>query len=198
LKTTFRLDLLGTQAARQAIQKTATDGGIEFSEPAADRLVDDLRTMKIQQLDGKLLDRPGPYVEPVQLQVVCRRLWDSLPAGTKQITASHLLSAGDVDQSLAAYYAEQVASVSQEVGIPERSVRSWFHYKLITDQGVRGMVLKGVETTEGLDNRAVRLLVDAHLVRAERVGQPGCPAVSRRSPGASRATRRLTLVRVGA
>ena len=167
-KTTFRLDLLNTRAARQAIQKTADDGGVEFSDPAVDKLIDDLRLVKVQQLDGTLIEKPGPYIEPVQLQVVCRRLWDGLPSGLTKITETEVVSIGNVDQSLAAYYADQVASVSIQSKAPERLVRDWFQHKLITEQGGRGAVLKGVDTSEGLDNQAILLLENAHLVRAEQ------------------------------
>jgi len=47
-KTTFRLDLLTVRSARQAIQKTALDGGVEFSDPAVDKLVDDLRKIRVK------------------------------------------------------------------------------------------------------------------------------------------------------
>ena len=168
LKTTFRLDLLEGETAREAIQSTAQQGGIEFTDSAANHLVDDLRRIKVQRPDGSWEEQPGRYIEPVQLQVVCYRLWDSLPAGTKTITEIHLEGVGDVDQSLAAYYANQVATVAQDLGMSERAIRVWFHDHLITEAGIRGLVLMEPERSAGLDNQAIRRFVDAHLVRAEK------------------------------
>ncbi len=51
--------------------------GVDFTESAADRLLDDLRQVRVQR--GTIVtEELGPYVEPVQLQVVCRQLWESL------------------------------------------------------------------------------------------------------------------------
>ena len=55
----------------------AEDAGVSFSEQAAARLVDDLRRVKVQR-GAAVTEELGPYVEPVQLQVVCRQLWNRL------------------------------------------------------------------------------------------------------------------------
>ncbi len=172
-KTSFRLDLLNPSAALKAIQATAADGGVEFSIPAAEKLIENLRQVKVQQLDGSVVEKPGPSIEPVQLQVVCRRLFDGLPAGARRITEKELDVAGDVSQSLAAYYAGEVTGVaSRAVGASgaggvERRIRDWFQHQLITEQGRRSIVLKGMKESAGLDNNTIALLEQAHLVRAE-------------------------------
>ena len=75
---------------------------------------------------------------------------------------------GDVSQSLREYYSESVAAVASESGVSERLIRDWFEHHLITEQGIRGQVLMAPEKSEGLDNAAIRLLENAHLVRAEK------------------------------
>ncbi len=71
LSNRFRLDLLGVSSARQAIQQPVRLSGVEFSQPAVNKLVNDLRQIQVQLPDGSMETRLGPYVEPVQLQVVC-------------------------------------------------------------------------------------------------------------------------------
>lgn len=168
LQTTFRLDLLGVEAARDAMQRPAESAGVEFAEPAAERLADDLRRVRVQQPDGAMTEQLGPHIEPVQLQVVCLRLWQHLPAGATVIEEGDLQAAGDVDEALASYYAERVAGIAADTGVSERAIREWVDEQLITPQGIRGQVLQGVGRSEGLDNRAIEALVDAHLVRAEK------------------------------
>ena len=73
-----RLDLLGPAAAKVAMCRTAEDQGVRFAPEAADALVDDLRTVRVRRADGARQEL-GPFVEPVQLQVVCRQLWATLP-----------------------------------------------------------------------------------------------------------------------
>ncbi|MCK4897579.1 MAG: ATP-binding protein, partial [Anaerolineales bacterium] len=97
---TFRLDLLGKEAAMQAVQGPARQAGAEFEEAAGEKLVDDLRRVRVQRPDGSLEAQLGPYVEPVQLQVVCYRLWDTPRSNQKQITEKDLAAFGQVDQSL--------------------------------------------------------------------------------------------------
>ncbi len=167
LNTTFRLDLLGVSAAREAIQKPAQNAGVTFTDAAANKLVDDLRRVQVQRPDGTTELQPGPYVEPVQLQVVCYRLWDKLDAAKTQIVESDIAAVGDVSTALADYYDVTVKNVAAASGETERAVREWFERQLITEQGIRGQVLMEPERSRGLSNRAIRLLEDAHLVRAD-------------------------------
>ena len=172
---TFRLDLLGEEAARQAIQQPARQSGVEFEDAAAAKLVDDLRLLRVQQPDGTLEPQLGPHVEPVQLQVVCHRLWETSRPDSQRITQQDLAAFGQVDQSLvdeslAEYYTQRVAAVAAETGIGERRIREWFDRRLITEQGARGTVLMGKERSGELANRAIQLLVDAYLVRGEKRG----------------------------
>jgi WD40 repeat protein len=164
LATTFRLNLLETLAARAAVQSPARAAGVAFSDAAAERLVDNLRRIQVQRPEGRV-EEVGPHVEPVQLQVVCRRLWERLPADAEEISLADVLAVGDVDRALADYYAEQVAGVADRTGVRERTIREWFDRELITDQGFRGQVLQG---PSGPGAGAVRLLEDAHLIRAEQ------------------------------
>jgi hypothetical protein len=168
LRTRYRLELLEQAAALEAVKNPAHQVGVDFSEAAAHKLVDDLRRMRVQRLDGTTGEQLGPHVEPVQLQVVCRRLWDKLPPDTMQIVEPDVEAVGDVDIALSGYYAERVGSIADQAGISERAIRDWFDRHLITEQGIRGQVLQGAEQSEGLDNRAIWPLVDAHLVRAEK------------------------------
>ena len=163
----FRLELLGQGPAKQAMQMPAGAAGVDFTDGAADKLVDDLRTVRVLQADGKMGSRLGLYVEPVQLQVVCRHLWDRLPAGATQIVETDLQAVGDVDRALADYYAAQVAAIAVESDLSERAIREWIDRELITEQGIRGQVLQGHQQSRGLANPVIWRLVDVHLVRAE-------------------------------
>jgi len=167
LSTTYRLELLGLSAAQAAMQGPARAAGVEFTDTAATRLAHDLATVHVQQPDGHTAEIVGGYVEPVQLQVVCRRLWDGLAPGDAEIGLDDLEQVGDVDSALRGYYADRVNAISRQTGIAEREIREWVDRQLITEQGIRGQVLQGPERSQNLDNRAIWLLVDAHLVRAE-------------------------------
>ncbi|MBI5878289.1 MAG: hypothetical protein HZB53_11620 [Chloroflexi bacterium] len=168
---TMRLDLLGVAAAREAIQRPA---GTVIEDAAVDALIEDLRIVRVQQPDGSVATRPGPYIEPSQLQVVCYRLWERPRADPNRISPGDVAAAaaghGVVDAALAGYYADQMAAIVARFGASERAIRDWFDQRLITPQGVRALVLLEPDepTADGrMPNAVIRALVDAHLVRAE-------------------------------
>ncbi len=168
MSAVFRLDLLGRDAAKQAIQKPAQGAGVDFTTPAAEKLVDDLSQVQEQAPDGSIEVHAGLYVEPVQLQVVCYRLWDAHVADDRVITVADLGQVGSVDDSLAGYYAQSVTRVAAATGVEERAIREWFGSRLITPEDVRSQVLQRAGSSDGLDNRAIFQLVDAHILRAEK------------------------------
>jgi hypothetical protein len=93
LSARYRLDLLGTAAAKVAARGPAEAVGVAFALDAADRLIDDLRRIRVQR-GAVVAEELGPYVEPVQLQVVCRRLWNTL-AARRAAEAAEAAEAGD-------------------------------------------------------------------------------------------------------
>ncbi len=167
LRTRFRLDLLEAGAARRAAVEPARAAGVAFQDDDAGQLIDELRLVTVQDPDGSTRKSPGQFVDPVQLQVVCRRLWERLPAGAREIGPGDVAAEGGVDQALARYYAERAAAAAEETGVSERAVRDWVEHHLITAHGLRGQALREPERTQGLDNRAVTSLTASHLVRAE-------------------------------
>jgi WD40 repeat protein len=106
-------------------------------------------------------------VEPVQLQVVCHRLWNLLPDDEDEIDLALVRAHGDVGDALGAFYADSVAAVAARTGVPERDVRAWFDEHLITKHGIRGQVLWVSGQGVGLSDAVIRALIDTHLVRAE-------------------------------
>ena len=166
LKNRFRIDLLGRDAAHEAIVEPARDGGREF--PAADLLIDDLRTMQVQQPDGSFIAEQGPYVEPVQLQVVCLRLWDAMPDDDLSIDPEDLERFGDAGKALGHYYRESVERIAGDRPVRERTIREWFGERLIAAGGVRDQVLREAKRSGGLANEVIESLLKTHLIRAEK------------------------------
>lgn len=167
MSNTFRLDLLGERAAMQAIQGPAAEKGVTFEEDAARELVWNLRQVNVHEEDGSVKKQPGMHLEPVQLQVVCYRLWDQLPEGTTRIGREHLERIGNVDAALAGYYWNIVTNVAQQSGVIERDLRDWFDQKLITKRNTRGQVMQGGEDTLRV-TPALKGLMSTYLIRSDR------------------------------
>ena len=79
----------------------------------------------------------------MQLQVVCRRLWDTLPGSASAVLVDDVTSVGDVDDALAAFYVDCVEEVAASTGVHEREIRDWFDAALITPDGFRAQAPRG-------------------------------------------------------
>ena len=128
----------------------------------------------------------------MQLQVVCRNLWDKLPADFKKaatsgadekpaerltITQAHVDAAGEVTAALSNYYNEAIETAlrTSEIAlqtseIPEGQLRRWFAETLIVGDGL-GMGVKGQGATAAVPEAAIRALEDRYLVRREKRGK---------------------------
>lgn len=168
LHNTFRLDLLGLEGARAAATNLSKQGGRTFI--AVEKLIRDLSAVQVQQVDGTVVIEPGLHVEPVHLQVVCRRLWDAMPADKLHIYAQDLEAYAKVSTSLAGYYADAVTAIANGDVALERMIRDWVGTKLIVG-GIRTQLRREPGKSAGLDNRHIEKLLDSYIVRTEqRVG----------------------------
>lgn len=168
LRVRYYMQRLGREAALRAVKKPV-ETLRPFAKGVAEKLVDDLCSIKVLRLDGSLDTQPGQYVEPVQLQVVCHNLWENLSPDGTQITEKDLEDVGDVNQSLGNYYAGRVKAVAEARNIKERKIREWVADKLISPGGIRNMVLQEPgQKTAGLEHDVIQALHD--LVRAEQRG----------------------------
>lgn len=165
-RTRFRLEPLRKQAALLAVTRPLKKTGRRFTDQAAEKLVENLSHLPVKSSDGMAV-ASGEFVEPLQLQIVCQRLWRSLPEGVKTIDENYIRDYSDVDQALAHYYETCIAEVVQEFKAEEVALRSWFEDALITPEGTRGLVYRDKRSTRELPNPWVDLLERLHLIRAE-------------------------------
>jgi hypothetical protein len=173
----FYMQRMQEQQALDAVRLPAQQFGRPFAPEAAQALVDNLRQVRVAGEETA----PGQYVEPVQLQVVCLQLWESLnPSAGHNITLADLerLAGGRslaefVDQALMDFYTRSLAEVLADPAVKalpdvsEAVLRRFFSQQLITELGTRGFVLQGESQTGGLPNLVLRLLRDRYLLRAE-------------------------------
>ncbi len=136
----------------------------------ADKLVGELLRARSVTHTGERVDYEGQYVEPVHLQVVCQRLWSSLPDDVTVITGKDLQDYADVNIALEEFYNKAICTTVDTGKIDELALRNWFEHTLITPMGTRSTVFRDAEKGEtgGLPNALVDLLVDQYIVRAER------------------------------
>ncbi len=173
MRTRMRLERLKRANALEAITGPAAAANMPFTPDAAEQLVDNLLRVRTGTA-GDPAFAAGPYAEPVQLQIVCRQLWDNLAVdprrGRSRIDAGDIARNANVDNALIDFYRQALIRARDRADVSERALRAWFGEKLITPAGTRGMVFGGATATEGLANAAVESLRDAYLIRAEPRG----------------------------
>jgi hypothetical protein len=168
LSTRFRLELLDREAAIQAIRQPALqwEPPVEFELEAAEKLVDELSQVAVLE-GGEKVKVTGTSVEPVQLQVVCRRLWEAPRSDPGRISLQDVTNLGSVDNALADFYDENIAGVATNSGKSERELREWIETQLITPQGFRNQVIQEAVDEQGIDPITINLLTRVYLVRLE-------------------------------
>jgi WD40 repeat protein len=169
LRTRYYMQRLSRESAIKAVRKPV-ENIRPFEEGVAEKLVEDLSSIKVQKPDGTQEFEPGQYIEPVQLQVVCYGLWQNLPMEGTQITEKDLLEVGDVDEALGKYYAGRIAAVATNKNVKERLIRDWIEKKLIAPGGIRSMVMRDTSRkSRGIRDDVIQAL-QSDLVRAENRG----------------------------
>ncbi|MGC1931397.1 MAG: hypothetical protein WA667_20690, partial [Candidatus Nitrosopolaris sp.] len=119
LKPRFRLERLHKDAAVEAIkgplEKAKAFVNNErlitklFDEGIIDKLIEDLLKIHVETFGGKYREINGEYVEPIQLQVVCQRLWNKLiHSEVDQISKDYFGYLGDVDKALEDFYVDAI------------------------------------------------------------------------------------------
>jgi hypothetical protein len=170
-RTRFHLEPLGPEAAIDAVEGPLRRTNRKIEPTASRRLVEELLKIRVRGAGGETVEATGPFVEPVQLQVACTKLWDDLPAGILTITADDVQTFGDVNEALKRFYEEALNAATAKTGVSDDRLRSWVDHHLITPGGTRGMVYRGAESTgskeAAIPNAAVDVMEEKHLIRAE-------------------------------
>lgn len=168
LRSRFRLERLRKESALAAVTGPLRHTRRSFAPGTAEALVDELIQIRVEDRSGQMIEVPGEFVEPVQLQVVCQNLWEELPAEVTEITQGHLHSFGDIDQALTSFYERVIYQTVRQTPVRESRLRNWFEREIITPAGTRGIVYRAAHTTGGVQNAAVDILEAHHIIRGEQ------------------------------
>lgn len=168
----FAVHPLSREAALQAVRRPLERVNWSFLPGAAERLVDTLTTAQISDARGIRRTVRLESVEPVQLQVVCTALWESLPwesppPESRVVTVEHVETRVDVDRSLTNFCSRAITETARRHGISPAPLRAWLRRTFVTEHGTRGTAYEGLTHTAGMPNAVVRDLEDHHILRAE-------------------------------
>ncbi len=167
LRARIRLERLTREDAILAVTEPFKNTGLSFENGVAEKLVDDLMTMRVESSPDRVSEISGNFVEPIYLQIVCQRLWEkSITAGINTITFSQLVD-DDVDEALEEFYEEAIRAAIQRSRIVEGDLRKWCEETLITPRQTRSLVHRDQAFTMGMTNEVIDVLETKRLIRGE-------------------------------
>ena len=180
LRPSFRLEKLRREEATLAITgpligiiKNLSEEEAQGIELEINDLVNDLLKSYIQLPNGDLQQLEGEFVEPIHLQVVCRKWWNErTQKETREKSKLKQLAVSNVDSALEEFYDKSVDE-AKNIGSTEKRIRKWCEEKLITPSGTRSIIHRSTSSTEGMSNKIVDALEGQYLIRREwRSGSP--------------------------
>ena len=161
----YRIDLLERDRALEPVAKPA---GSAMDPETAPRLVEGLLTIQLRTPEGKEVTREGRFVEPVQLQVVCLRLWDRVVDGEKRTIGPDDVDQADIEQALSDYIDTSLKKAASAAKMSEKVLRDWIEGNVITSTGIRAQALRE-PVVLGKLNDAIELLIDeSRLIRSDK------------------------------
>ncbi len=160
----YRMDLLERE---RALGPVAMPAGSSMDPATAPRLVDGLLTIQLRTPEGKEVTREGRFVEPVQLQVVCLRLWDKIVSGEKRAIHPDDVDQADIEQALSDYVDASIENAAKIAPMSQKVLRGWLEDNLITSTAIRAQALREPLVLGKLDN-AIAALIEARLISSDK------------------------------
>jgi tetratricopeptide (TPR) repeat protein len=149
----FFLGPLSRAAALDAVRGPAEQAGFQFAPGVVEHIVDNL------VVDGR--------VEPVQLQVVCAALLQSLPPGARTIRLDVPAITSAAARAQAQFCTDVLADTAAEHDIGSAGLRSWLEHTFITPQATRAAV-NADRAALGQPVSILHGLANRHLLTSER------------------------------
>ena len=148
LRARFRLERLKKRQALEAIQGPllTTKQSIDYN--FLEKLVDNLLSIRIE-ISGRTYEVKGEFVEPIHLQVVCKRLWNQQSLNKTIITAQDINIIGNIDMALEEFYDNAIKESANDTHIYQGDIRIWCEKNLITSSQTLSFVHKGNRETNG-------------------------------------------------
>jgi len=164
MRTRYRLERLGEQAAITAIKKPLEKLKYYFEEDVAEQVVSDLLKTRYEIDHGRSTESFGEFIEPLHLQIVCRELGRNLPTNENKISAEHIKQFCEVHDVIVRYFDECIKKTAEAASVDEGELRLWLEQKFIATSGTRSL-LSGTDL-EGwpMKKRAVDCLEEFHIV----------------------------------
>ena len=161
LAVRYQLENLTEDQAAEAIRSAFEASGVPLSEQDLTRLLDLLLE------DTAMPHVRAQYVNTVQLQIVCRRLWEQLvepgAAGRPALKPDF-----SVRESMVQFVDGAIGATVSGTRVDEAHIRWWLEDRLVTSADRRAFVLVEDTHAAGLPIHVVASLLTARLLQVEQ------------------------------
>ena len=163
----YQLEKLTAQQAADAVESAFAASGMRLADA-------DLRTiiaalLKDDQDESGAHAAVGLYVNTIQLQVVCRRLWEELQDGYRGTTPALTSTSFSVRSAMSQFVDDAISEVVKDSKGDEAAIRWWLGSQLITSAGRRAFALVDEQgSSVGLPTAIVHALEEVRLIQLEQ------------------------------
>lgn len=171
----YGLESLRERAAREAIELAFSKTGVPLTPTELDLVLDRLLNIDVGVPGARVR---GQYVNLIQLQIFCWRLWrEKAEAGSRNDAGvsddSQLLQESDVNLAdyMQSFVDDAVTSVVSQTQCDGGIVRRWLEDRLTTPAGRRAVLLVENAQTAGLPEEILLALEKARLIQVEQRNQ---------------------------
>lgn len=158
------LAVLTPGAAVEAVRGPLEGTARPFAADVAEYLVEQLRAAEGMSGGRDTADSVATKVEPVQIQLVCSRLWQAVSSQTSAITLALVRDNVYVDRILADFCADAVLEVSAQHHISVPRLFNWLERACITPDGSRASVTEAPVADDLPSSAVLRTLENLHLM----------------------------------
>ncbi|TWF76902.1 hypothetical protein FHX44_112800 [Pseudonocardia hierapolitana] len=164
----YQLESLTEEQAANAIASAFAASGLSLADDSLrvvlDALLEDITRPPGQQRV------PGQHVNTIQLQIVCRRLWEELrdAHGDRQRESLLTPTTFSVRGSMSQFVDEAISEAVHRSHGDEAAIRWWLSNTLITPSGRRGFVVVDEQEAAGLPNSVIDALEVVRLIQLEQ------------------------------
>lgn len=162
----YIVDQIDGPGAREVIEHAFNESGVELATQQIDRLVEALLRIPGDP-SGKIVQ--GRFVNLVQLQIVCRRLWYQRVEDQASVQAEASVPADtalDVEVSMQNFVTDAIDEVVADTGVDEGVLRRWIEDRLIRG-GRRTLYVLDTRDAD-LPKSVIDALEKARLIQLEQ------------------------------
>ena len=161
------LPILQRAAAIEAVALPMQKAGYKFAPGVAEELVDELYTMPPPSVTHKAAPTVIEGVQPIQLQIVCTYLFNSLPPDASLVTFDVSDVGTYVDRAITEYCNDVTSTIAAEHEIRVQRLHQWLEQTFVTSHGTRRIIPEGLDSTANISNSLLRELENRYLLTVE-------------------------------